>query len=103
MRSWHSATAGASRNTMPPGTSYGVSKATPATYSARSASSRYIVPEQRRRGSTRGTSHARDGPDLNRTPHVSDRDKYRDNDDVRDPVRGRAETDADTKSEARGD
>ena len=34
---------------------------------------------------------------------MSDRDKYRDNDDVRDPVRGRAETDADTKSEARGD
>jgi hypothetical protein len=35
--------------------------------------------------------------------HVSDRDKYRDNDDVRDPMRDRAGVDPDTRSEARGD
>jgi hypothetical protein len=34
---------------------------------------------------------------------VSDRDKYRDDDDVRDPVRDRAGTDPDSRSEARGD
>ena len=36
---------------------------------------------------------------------MTDRDKYRDNDDVRAPVnnRDRNETDPDTKSEARGD
>ena len=34
---------------------------------------------------------------------MSDRDKYRDGDDVRDPTRDRAGTDPDTKSEARGD
>jgi hypothetical protein len=34
---------------------------------------------------------------------VSDRDKYRDNDDVRDPTRDRAGIDPDSKSEARGD
>jgi hypothetical protein len=34
---------------------------------------------------------------------VTDRDKYRDNDDVRDPLQDRAGTDPDTKSEARGD
>jgi hypothetical protein len=34
---------------------------------------------------------------------VADRDKYRDNDDVRAPLRDRAETNPDTKSEARGD
>ena len=36
---------------------------------------------------------------------MPDRDKYRDNDDVRDPVdnRDRNETSPDTKTEARGD
>jgi hypothetical protein len=34
---------------------------------------------------------------------VADRDKYLDNDDVRDPVQDGAGTDPDTKSEARGD
>jgi hypothetical protein len=34
---------------------------------------------------------------------VTDRDRYRDNDDVRAPLEDRAETDPDTKSEARGD
>jgi hypothetical protein len=34
---------------------------------------------------------------------MTDRDKYRDNDDVRDPTRDRNETSPDTKSEARGD
>ena len=34
---------------------------------------------------------------------MSDRDEYRHNDDVRDPIRNRAGTDPDTKSEARGD
>ena len=34
---------------------------------------------------------------------MADRDKYRDNDDVRAPLRDGAETDPDTKSEARGD
>lgn len=34
---------------------------------------------------------------------VSDRDKYRDNDDMRNPLRDRAGTDPDTRSEARGD
>ena len=34
---------------------------------------------------------------------MADRDKYRDNDDVRAPLRDRAETRPDTKSEARGD
>jgi hypothetical protein len=34
---------------------------------------------------------------------VADRDKYRDNDDVRAPLRDRSEVDPDTKSEARGD
>jgi hypothetical protein len=34
---------------------------------------------------------------------MADRDRYRDNDDVRDPTRDRNETDPDTKSEARGD
>jgi hypothetical protein len=34
---------------------------------------------------------------------VADRDRYRDNDDVRDPLEGRSGTDPDTKSEARGD
>ena len=34
---------------------------------------------------------------------MSDRDKYRDDDDVRDPVRDRAGTDPDSRSEARGD
>jgi hypothetical protein len=32
-----------------------------------------------------------------------DRDKYRDNDDMRDPVKDRSGTKPDTKSEARGD
>jgi hypothetical protein len=34
---------------------------------------------------------------------VADRDRYRDNDDVRAPLRDRNETAPDTKSEARGD
>jgi hypothetical protein len=34
---------------------------------------------------------------------MADRDKYRDNDDVRDIVQDRAGTKPDTKSEARGD
>jgi len=34
---------------------------------------------------------------------MSDRDRYRDNDDVRDPVRDRAGTSPDSKTEARGD
>jgi hypothetical protein len=34
---------------------------------------------------------------------VSDRDKYRDNDDVRDPIRDRAEVNPDSRGEARGD
>ena len=34
---------------------------------------------------------------------MSDRDKYRDGDDVRDPIRDRAGVDPDTKGEARGD
>ena len=34
---------------------------------------------------------------------MSDRDKYRDNDDVRDPIRDRAGTSPDSKTEARGD
>jgi len=34
---------------------------------------------------------------------VTDRDKYRDNDDVRDPVRDRAGVNPDSRSEARGD
>ena len=34
---------------------------------------------------------------------MSDRDKYRDNDDVRDPIRDRVGVDPDSKSEARGD
>jgi hypothetical protein len=34
---------------------------------------------------------------------VADRDKYRDNDDVRAPLRDRSETSPDSKSEARGD
>jgi len=34
---------------------------------------------------------------------VSDREKYRDNDDVRDPIRDRAGVDPDSRSEARGD
>ena len=34
---------------------------------------------------------------------MSDREKYRDNDDVRDPTRDRAGAKPDTKSEARGD
>jgi hypothetical protein len=34
---------------------------------------------------------------------MTDREKYRDNDDVRDPVRDRNETNPDTKTEARGD
>jgi hypothetical protein len=34
---------------------------------------------------------------------VADRNKYRDNDDQRDPVIDRTETKPDTKSEARGD
>ena len=34
---------------------------------------------------------------------MSNRDKYRDNDDVRDPARDRVETDPDSRSEARGD
>jgi hypothetical protein len=34
---------------------------------------------------------------------VADRDKYRDNDDMRDPVEDRVGTDPDTKAEARGD
>jgi hypothetical protein len=34
---------------------------------------------------------------------MADRDKYRDNDDVRAPLRDRAEINPDTKSEARGD
>jgi hypothetical protein len=34
---------------------------------------------------------------------VTGRDKYRDNDDVRDPLQGRSEIHPDTKSEARGD
>ena len=34
---------------------------------------------------------------------MSDRDKYRDDDDVRDPVRDRAGSDPDSRSEARGD
>jgi hypothetical protein len=34
---------------------------------------------------------------------VTDRDKYRDNDDMRDPLEDRAGTKPDTKAEARGD
>jgi len=34
---------------------------------------------------------------------MADREKYRDNDDVRDPTRDRNESKPDTKSEARGD
>jgi hypothetical protein len=34
---------------------------------------------------------------------VSDRDRYRDDDDVREPTRDRAGVDPDTRSEARGD
>jgi hypothetical protein len=34
---------------------------------------------------------------------MTDRDKYRDNDDMRDPAEDRAGTDPDTKAEARGD
>ena len=34
---------------------------------------------------------------------MTDRDKYRDNDDVRDPVRDRAGVNPDSRSEARGD
>jgi hypothetical protein len=34
---------------------------------------------------------------------MTDRDKYRDNDDARDPSTDRAGTDPDTKAEARGD
>jgi hypothetical protein len=34
---------------------------------------------------------------------VTDRDRYRDNDDVRDPVRDRAGVNPDSRSEARGD
>ena len=34
---------------------------------------------------------------------MSDRDKYRDNDDVRDPIRDRAGVNPDSRSEARGD
>jgi hypothetical protein len=34
---------------------------------------------------------------------MADRDKHRDNDDVRAPLRDRNEIDPDTKSEARGD
>jgi hypothetical protein len=34
---------------------------------------------------------------------VTDRDKYRDNDDMRDPTSDRVGTDPDTKAEARGD
>ena len=34
---------------------------------------------------------------------MSDREKYRDNDDVRDPIRDRADGDPDSRSEARGD
>ena len=34
---------------------------------------------------------------------MSDREKYRDNDDVRDPIRDRAGGDPDSRSEARGD
>jgi hypothetical protein len=34
---------------------------------------------------------------------MADRDKYRDNDDMRDPVEDRSGTEPDTKSEARGD
>ena len=34
---------------------------------------------------------------------MSDREKYRDNDDVRDPIRDRAGVDPDSRSEARGD
>jgi hypothetical protein len=34
---------------------------------------------------------------------MADRDKYRDNDDVRAPTRDRNETKPDSKSEARGD
>ncbi len=34
---------------------------------------------------------------------MSDRDRYRDDDDMRDPIRDRAGVDPDSKSEARGD
>jgi len=34
---------------------------------------------------------------------VTDRDKYRDNDDMRDPAEDRVGTNPDTKAEARGD
>jgi hypothetical protein len=34
---------------------------------------------------------------------MADRDKYRDNDDMRAPLQDRSGTDPDTKSEARGD
>jgi hypothetical protein len=34
---------------------------------------------------------------------VTDRDKYRDNDDMREPTEDRVETEPDTKAEARGD
>lgn len=34
---------------------------------------------------------------------MTDRDKYRDNDDMRDPAEDRVETDPDTKAEAWGD
>jgi hypothetical protein len=34
---------------------------------------------------------------------VTERDKYRDNDDMRDPTEDRVGTDPDTKAEARGD
>jgi hypothetical protein len=34
---------------------------------------------------------------------MSDRDKYRDNDDVRDPLDDRSGTNPDSKTEARGD
>jgi hypothetical protein len=34
---------------------------------------------------------------------MADRDKYRDNDDVRAPLEDRAETNPDTRSEAHGD
>jgi hypothetical protein len=34
---------------------------------------------------------------------VTDRDKYRDNDDMRDPAEDRVGTDPDTKAEGRGD
>ena len=34
---------------------------------------------------------------------MSDRDKHRDNDDARDPIRDRAGVDPDSRTEARGD